>query len=245
MDFCAPTWSIPPTSLLPLKELIVELHKSEAAGILWSPGWDEFFWKIGSCKQTFDMFIGEYWVKPEVLHRTKRFRFNRNLQDAALSVRYRKLPTQSIIAVGNVRLLKESNACPMESDTFWASSYGQLQCLAYVHENKSPWHPETTFRAAAHGHFSCMVYAYENGAAWHENTLTAACQANHFECLVYAHQHGAEWTNASTLAAATNGHYRCLEYAHRNGARLHALAASAAAANGHFQCATYVLELQL
>jgi hypothetical protein len=238
-----PEWNPPlqQTDAMKFTTLCKELQKSEARGIYWKPGWDEFFWRIGRLEKLFERWLHEKWVQPEVYARTKDFKNDENANLAALSVRFKALPMESIIKAGNLRLLHTMRNLD-SSATFYAAKWGKLECMKLFHELGIAWHDQTIPAASQFGDLECLQYAHRNGALWHEETTLIAAYAGHLDCLRYVHENGAPWHDKTTLTASFNGHVECLRYAHEHGARWHEETTYYAACNGQLECLRYAHE---
>ena len=100
----------------------------------------------------------------------------------------------------------------------YASKYGKLECLRFLHETvKANWFSLTCSCAAFGGYLDCLKYAHKNGCDWDLMTCLNAAKRGHLDCLKYAHMNDCYWNRDICRAAAHNEHLDCLEYAICNG----------------------------
>ena len=64
----------------------------------------------------------------------------------------------------------KKKSCPWNVNaTEAAATYGNLECLKYLHENGCPWNDNATNCATLIGQLTCMKYLHENGCPWHSS----------------------------------------------------------------------------
>jgi len=96
--------------------------------------------------------------------------------------------------------------------------YGNLDILAYLHENDCPWNKDCFLRyASIVGQLECMKYLHENGCPWEEICCEYASSYGHLDCLKYLHENGCPWNELCCQCASKNGHLEVLKYLHENG----------------------------
>jgi hypothetical protein len=139
------------------------------------------------------------------------------------------------------KLLEEYNHPYLGREYETSAEYGNVDCMAYLHENrKLPWPETLTIDIAINGNYNCFVYAHEHGCPWHEYTCVVASKRSDPKLLMYAHEHGATWDYNTTFSAASLGHLEHLKYAHENGCEWNQRTIREADLRGHKKCVEYM-----
>ena len=85
-------------------------------------------------------------------------------------------------SIDALRLLVEvGKVTPTKDDTLYASQYGTVEQLAYIHEQNVEWHHHAVNFAARFKKYACMEYGMNNGASYDIVIVTLAREPYSYE----------------------------------------------------------------
>lgn len=96
-----------------------------------------------------------------------------------------------------------------------AAAHGEVDCLAYLHQQGCPWDERVTAAAARASSLHCLRYAHQHGCPWDATVCTAAAQ--HVINLKYLHEHGCPWDVRAMYRSDKYVSQACEKYLDRQG----------------------------
>lgn len=117
-----------------------------------------------------------------------------------------------------------------------AASFGSIDLLKYMLQQKVPWDATAT-AAAAHlpceAGLPCLAYLLDRGCPVNASSYRAAVAGGNLSVLQWLHYRGAAWNSSVTAAAVESGHEACLQFLLEGGCPVSTAACHLAAETGN------------
>jgi len=127
-----------------------------------------------------------------------------------------------------------------EKTSLIASTNGHLHILRFLHAKACLFDDYCCREASSNGHLDCLKFLHSIGRPWGVYVCSFAAKAGHLDCLQFAHENGCPWNEITCCDASQEGQAMCLHYAHMNGCPWDKRTTTNAVM--HFSCLGYALE---